>query len=166
MRRIFFGLAALSVLLTNGGCATIVRGTHQTVSVDTDPPGVKVLVDGRQYITPAEISLRRKVPHQAILEKDGYRTIVFNLSPEWDGVSLVGAIVIPGGTLGLVADRETGADMNFYTLAKIKMVPSTRPSEPPVVLTGYKGRLLTDDQYFQALAYDRSDRSQFFRGEP
>ena len=36
-----------------------------------------------QYITPADISLRRKVAHQAILEKDGYRTIVFNLSPEW-----------------------------------------------------------------------------------
>jgi hypothetical protein len=152
--------------LMSGGCATVLRGTHQTIHLRTDPPGATCLVDGNTYTTPANLDLRRKEAHFITIAKDGYRTIEFNLSPEWDGVSLVGAILIPGGSLGLVTDRVSGADMNFYTLAEIKMVPSTRPSEPSVVLMDFKGRLLTDEEYQQALVYDRIDRAQFFRGEP
>ncbi len=159
---IFLGVGSI----LSGGCATVIRGTHQTVNVKTDPSGATCLVDGNTYTTPANVDLRRKVAHLITLSKEGYRTIQFNLSPEWDGVSLVGAILIPGGSLGLVTDRVSGADMNFYTLAEIKMAPSTRPAEPPIVLTDFKGRLLNDDEYQQALAYERVDRSQFFRGQP
>ena len=71
-----------------------------------------------------------------------------------------------GGGVGLVIDNASGADENFFKLAKIDLIPSTQPDETPLVLNDFKGHLLTDWQLKQAVAAERLDRAQFFRGEP
>ncbi|MGA2583385.1 MAG: PEGA domain-containing protein [Tepidisphaeraceae bacterium] len=154
------------LLLACGGCCTVLRGTHQTMAFDTNPRGTVVEVDGTRYTTPVNVVLKRTKSYPITLVKAGYRMIRFDLTPEWDGVSLVGNMIMPGGSLGLVMDAADGADHNFYELAEISMVPSTQPSDPPLILNAFKGHLLTDEQLVVAIRADRLDRSQFFRGEP
>jgi PEGA domain len=149
-----------------GGCATLLRGSRQTLSFRTIPSGAQIDIDGKTYISPADVSLRRKEAHTVVITKEGYRTLKFALDSEMDGISLVGNIILPGGSVGLVVDVADGADKNFFKLAKIDLIPSTQPDEPAVVLNDFKGHLLTDEQVKQAVVFDRQDRTQFFRGEP
>jgi hypothetical protein len=142
------------------------RGTEQTVKFDTVPTGANVAIAGQRLTTPAEISLKRKTTYSVVISKPQYRTIEFTLEPEWDGVSLVGNLIIPGGSAGFVVDTADGADKRFYELTEIDMLPSTRPTDSAVLLKDYKGHLLTDDQLAIAIEADRKDKSQFFRGQP
>jgi len=155
----------LSVLVCTG-CATLLRGTHQTVHVQTIPTAAAVTVDGTHYQTPFTISLRRKDTHHVVIEHVGYHTVAFSIVPQWDGVSLVGNLILPGGSFGLVADHICGADLSFYDLSVIKLKPTTQPSEPAELLIDYKGHLFTDAEVARAVEADRCDRAQFFRGEP
>lgn len=159
-------LAMTGMLMSASACTTITRGTEEKMRFHTIPEGASVKIDGRDYVSPVDVHLRRRRPHDVTVAKEGYRTIEFVLQPEWDGVSLVGNMFIPGGSLGLVADRLNGSDMSFYKLATIKLVPATQPSQKPMVLKDYKGRLLTRREYAAAVMADREDRAQFFRGEP
>jgi len=136
------------------------------MKITTHPLGAMVQVDGRSYTTPAEVDLARRQTHQVVVSKPGYRTIEFKLDPQWDGMSLVGNMILPGGSIGFVADTANGADKAFFELARIDLLPATRPAEPPLVLKNYKGQLLTDGQYTEAVEADGHDRAQFFRGEP
>jgi hypothetical protein len=149
-----------------GGCATLLRGSQQKLSFQTVPSDAEVFVDGTMYTSPVEVNLRRKVVHRVTIAKEGYRTLRFLIDPQWDGVSLVGNIILPGGSVGLIIDSASGADQNFFKLAKIDLVPATQPDETPLVLNDFKGHLLTDWQLKQAVAADRLDRARFFRGEP
>lgn len=149
-----------------GGCATILRGTHQDVEFRTAPSAASVMVDGKEYTSPVRVSLTRKHVHQVVIAKEGYRPLKFEIDPIWDGVSLVGNMILPGGSVGLVYDAADGADKIFYKLATIQLTPTTLPDEAPVVLHDFKGHLLTTEQVAEAERSDRSDRSQFFRGQP
>jgi hypothetical protein len=165
MRTTILAAIMLSVL-SCGGCATLLRGSRQTLTFTTVPSEAEIWIDGKSYTSPVEVTLRRKSIHQVVVSKDGYRTMKFAIDPEWDGVSLVGNIILPGGSVGLVIDNASGADQNFFKLAKIDLIPTTQPDEMPLVLNDYKGHLLTNAQVEAAAAADRLDRAQFFRGEP
>jgi hypothetical protein len=165
MRTTKFLAMLLSVPLC-GGCATLLRGSHQTLSFQTVPSGAQIDVDGKTVTSPAEVDLERKKAYPVVVSKEGYRTLKFVVNSQWDGISLVGNIILPGGSVGLVVDAANGADKNFFKLAKIDLIPATQPTDPPVVLNDFKGHLLTDEQVKQAVAADRLDRTQFFRGEP
>jgi hypothetical protein len=149
-----------------GGCATILRGTHQDVEIRTEPSAASVMLDGKEYTSPVRVSLARKQVHQVVITKDGYRSLKFEIDPIWDGVSLIGNIILPGGSVGFVYDTADGADRTFYKLATIQLTPTTQPDQAPLVLHDFKGHLLTTEQVAQAEQADRLDRSQFFRGQP
>lgn len=165
MRKTILTAMLLSVPFV-GGCATILRGTHQTVEVQTVPSAANVTIDGKVYLSPTRLSLARKQVHTVLIEKAGYRSLKFEIDPIWDGISLVGNIILPGGSVGLVYDAADGADKTFYKLATIQLTPTTRPDQAPLVLNDFKGELLTTAQVSQAELADRLDRSQFFRGQP
>jgi hypothetical protein len=165
MRTNWLWTVLLSVPLC-GGCNTVLRGAHETMTFETVPTPATVIVDGKPYTSPAEMSLMRRLSHKVLIERPGYRTVQFSIDPQWDGTSLIGAIIIPGGSIGLVADRVSGADMMFYKLAVIQLVPTTQPEAAPLVLNDFKGHLLTDREVAEAIEADKNDRSQFFRGQP
>jgi hypothetical protein len=165
MRTNIPALTLLSVLLL-GGCATLIRGPRQTLEFRTIPTGAQVKVDGRSYVTPVRVSLARKDTHDVVIKKWGYRTLNFTVDPQWDGISLVGNIIMPGGSAGIVVDRVVGSDRMFYALTTIRLIPSTQPDEPPIVLNDFKGHLLTDSEVASDIQAERRDRAQFFRGEP
>lgn len=83
------------------GCATMVRGTKQTVSINTTPAGAKVAFsDGQSCVSPCTISAKRKDTLNVTIEKEGYHTHTTALVP-----SLGGAGVMLGG----LVDYGTGA---------------------------------------------------------
>jgi PEGA domain len=165
MHRAWMCLAGLSICFA-GGCATLVRGTHQTLDFQTNPTAATVDIDGKSYVTPAKVDVARRHDYDVTVHKEGYRTVLFTIDPEWDGLSLVGNIILPGGSAGIVYDRMNGADRAFYQMAVIDLTPATQPTDPPMRLRNFKGHLLTDEQYAAALKADRNDRSQFFEGQP
>lgn len=162
IRRIWMTL--LSVLVC-GGCATLLRGPRQTLNFLTNPTRAKVTVDGKVYASPFSLSLRRKETHHVMIEMPGYRTLEFAIDPQWDALSLLGNVLIPGGCMGLVADQISGANKAFYDLAEIDLMPTARP-DAPLLLYDFKGHLLTAQQVATAIEANREDRAQFFRGEP
>src|SRR5436305_7108947 len=123
--------AAALAILSTPGCATLVRGDKQTVKVITDPPAATVLVDGTRYLTPAEVVLKRKQPHDISLVKEVYQPIAFKLKSHWDagGIIAVGFdAAVPGGSALFVVDWLFGADREFHNLSTIHLPPTAAPT--------------------------------------
>ena len=109
--------AALALMLS--GCATITKGTTQTVTLDT--PGAEgaqctlssSTVGSMSIVTPATISLPKgqdniKVSCKKACFSDGVGIISSNVE------GMAAGNVILGGVIGLGIDAATGA-MNKYT---------------------------------------------------
>jgi hypothetical protein len=92
-------LVALSLL--SSGCATMIRGTEEPLSVTSDPSGALAeLSNGQKCITPCQVSLKRNQSVMVKFTKDGYEAESLSVFP-----TLAGAGVILGG----VIDYGTGA---------------------------------------------------------
>lgn len=99
-----------SILTTipHGGCATIVNGKTQEISVSTVPPGATVLIDGQQaLVTPLKTELRRNKDYVLTIMKDGYQTQIVPVTGVLSGW-LIGNIVF-GGFIGGGVDAATGS---------------------------------------------------------
>lgn len=93
------GILTMAVFST--GCATMVRGTTQTISINTDPSGATAtLSDGRSCSTPCTLEAKRKETIQISLEKEGCNSTSTAMVP-----TLAGA----GAILGGMVDYGTGA---------------------------------------------------------
>jgi hypothetical protein len=97
--RVLVAVMAISIMLS--ACATIIRGTEQQVSVNTNPIGAKVdFSNGQSCLTPCSITTRRDQALQLNLSKDGCATQTATMIP-----TLAGGGVILGG----IIDYGTGA---------------------------------------------------------
>lgn len=111
-----FGLLLLGVCVLSSGCASILHGTTQEVSVSSNPSGAKVKADGNDAgETPAKLKLKRKTDHILVFTKEGYeqeqRTLMHVIS------GAVCGNIIAGGLIGWGVDAATGA--------QYKLVPET-----------------------------------------
>jgi uncharacterized protein YceK len=97
MRHVFLVLTCCLV----SGCATIIRGTNQQVSVNTVPPGANIqFSNGQSCQSPCTITTKRDQPLQLNISKEGCQTQTATMIP-----MLSGAGVILGGLI----DYGTGA---------------------------------------------------------
>ena len=84
--------AVLSALMLSG-CATMIRGTTQQVSINTDPPGATVTTStGQSCTSPCLFEAERKNTLQVTVEKTGCNTYTSAMIP-----TLAGAGAIWGG---------------------------------------------------------------------
>ena len=98
------------VLLAAGlwGCATIVSGTTQEMTFQSEPEGALVKVDGRPLgKTPITIQLDRKSSQALSFELEGYKTVNMPLTTTLEPW-FWGNIVI-GGLIGSTTDGISGA---------------------------------------------------------
>jgi hypothetical protein len=101
------GLGLVAISMT--GCATIVSGTTQKVSVTSQPSGAKVTADGKTTsTTPTDFTLERKNDHTLEFSKDGYKSSTVMLKKTINGM-LAGNILI-GGLIGTGVDAVSGAN--------------------------------------------------------
>ena len=90
------------------GCATLFSGTSDQVTINSEPEGAQILIDGiDRGTTPATISVKRPGfdDTQVTLSLDGYRDRVFSLQTEFNTVGILN-IFAP---IGFVVDFLTGA---------------------------------------------------------
>jgi hypothetical protein len=55
------------------GCVTIFKGTSQTVTITTDPPGADVTVGPHRVKTPARVKLAKRYRYTVLIRKAGYQ---------------------------------------------------------------------------------------------
>ncbi len=97
---------------TNGGCASLTRGSYQSIGLTSDPGGAYVKVDGvDKGSTPMVIKMRRKWSHTVQLDKEGYKTYEASLISK-SGGWILGNLLI-GALIGLIVDLMTGASDNL-----------------------------------------------------
>jgi len=101
------------------GCATIVGGTSQTVSVNSNVKGADVIVNGETLgKTPYNGPIKRGKSTTVTLRKDGYEPKTITLSTEIESI-FWGNIII-GGVLGSTTDLATGG-MYKYAPATLQI---------------------------------------------
>jgi uncharacterized protein YceK len=102
----------LAAVLLLSGCTTVIKGTTQTVPVNSDPSGAEIVVNNRTVgTTPAEIELKRKRDHQITLQLDGYEPATVAVLKSVGGA--VWGNIIAGGLIGWGVDATSGAQYNL-----------------------------------------------------
>jgi|GEM_PF-2608810 predicted RNA-binding Zn-ribbon protein involved in translation (DUF1610 family) len=90
------------------GCATVMTGKYQSISVTSDPPGVKVRADtGETIVTPGKFNLMRNEVHTLMAECPGYEPQQLKLHNKAQG--WVWGNILLGGPVGLIVDCVSGA---------------------------------------------------------
>ncbi len=121
-----FALAAVAALgVALSGCATIIRGTEQQVSVNTNPIGAQIqFSNGQSCTSPCTIKTKRDQSLQIDISKPGCATQTATMVP-----TLSGGGVILGG----IVDYGTGAvyDLQPNPLTVTLACQGNYRSEPP-----------------------------------
>lgn len=101
-------LAAILAAILGSGCATILQGTTQQITITSDPDGADVKIDGTyRGTTPMAVDLERKRSHVVQILKEGYRTETVQIQREMGGA--VAGNIILGGFIGWGVDAASGA---------------------------------------------------------
>lgn len=104
MKRALSLILLCSVALT--GCASIVNGRSEDVSINTSPSEADCYVGGTKYRSPAKASLKRKNDYDVKCEKEGYSPATAQIKSKTSG--WVWGNIAFGGIIGLVVDVGTG----------------------------------------------------------
>ena len=147
----------LAATLGTGGCASIVEGTSQTVTVNTNPgQAMCELKRGGMTVavvnpTPGSVTVEKSKDHISVLcSKEGHESAGGVLSSEFQAMT-VGNLLF-GGIIGVAVDASSGA-MNKYPSSVTVMLP-------PKEFTSPEKR---DDFYDAAIAEVRRDAATAVR---
>ncbi len=100
------------ILLLASGCATVTRGTKDTLVVESDPAGADIrLSTGQVGKTPTSFKLSRGDSLVVTISKEGYETVTVNVTPQVVGAGAAGMAgnVLVGGLIGAGVDALSGA---------------------------------------------------------
>ncbi len=134
--------ALLLVGLGLGGCASIVRGTTQKLSVNTVPQGADCVlrrdgeVIGRAAPTPAEVKISKsRKAIEITCERPGFEPTVAVVDSKFEAMTV--GNIIAGGLVGVAIDAGTGA-MNKYE--PTVTIPLKQPGGAPTPLPDTRGK--------------------------
>lgn len=109
------------------GCATIIHGSSQDISISSAPDEAEVWIDGaRMGTTPTKVTLKRKNDYLVTVKKEGYKEATVKIegaTSAW----IIGNIIF-GGIIGCGIDFITGGaydlkperlDINMTKLAEL-----------------------------------------------
>jgi len=124
-----------SLLVITIGCASITRGSKDTLVVNSDPSGAKVSLSiGLSGKTPCAFKVSRKGGFLVKIEKEGYETIELQVVGQISGGGAAGMAgnVILGGIIGAGVDAATGATKDLKpNPIDVKLVPIKISDKPP-----------------------------------
>ena len=102
------GVALAGLCFVLSGCATVINGTSQDFSINTDPGGARARVStGTECTTPCEVSLKRRHDVRIDITKEGYEP-AYVLVQSRTGGAIAGNVLL-GGLVGGVVDAASGA---------------------------------------------------------
>jgi hypothetical protein len=121
--------ALAAVVLLGSGCATLTKGTSQTVTVNTDPPGAVCTLtrDAKPLAvvnpTPGSISIAKSSGAIAVIcKKDKFQDAAGTLSSEFQAMTF--GNILFGGLIGVVVDAASGATHEYPPLVTITLIPT------------------------------------------
>lgn len=91
------------------GCATLMNGTTQEITLNTTPPGATVVIDGRPdegRTTPATVVLARRQSHTIRFRKAGYEDLERTVYTRMSGYAFFDGVL---GLLPLLFDAAVGS---------------------------------------------------------
>ena len=110
--RVLGVLAACAML---GGCASVSRGTTETISVASTPSGAEAVISGLDApmtcITPCAVVAKRNADISMTIQKPGFEPQVVQLTkdiPATGAAGFAGNLLL-GGLVGMGVDAVTGA---------------------------------------------------------
>lgn len=113
LRQIFAVAAALSL----AGCATITRGSNDTLVVNSAPTGAQVKMSDGQTCnnTPCTFKVPRKSELNVLVTKDGCKPQQVRVSNKvaGGGSAAMAGNVLVGGIIGAGVDASTGAMLDL-----------------------------------------------------
>lgn len=119
-------ISFLGVLIFSTSCATLFTGTKQKVSIDSNPQGAEVIIDGQRLgVTPAKIKVDREL--EALLyggkeiqfQLEGYRNLGYELDSKLNTVSILNFF----NPLFWGIDIVTGAVTKYDNYYKFELMP-------------------------------------------
>lgn len=115
-------LIALSFLAFSSfyGCAGIIKGTSQTITITSEPEGATVLIDGQERgVTPLTVKLKKNKYSSIMVKKKGYSTRNQPLEKKYDATALLN-IFWDSSTTDLISGAAYEYEPNSYhfTLTK------------------------------------------------
>lgn len=126
------GIILLSVTLA--GCASAVRGTTETVSIQVTPNDAVVTTDiGMNCVGSCDIEVKRKKEFTVRATKEGYEPAEQFVSTSVSGRGATGMAgnILLGGIVGVVVDSSTGAALDHSPNPVILNLNPISPSNAP-----------------------------------
>ena len=116
-------IGLIAVLVVCSGCASILKGSTDTVSINSVEPGTVIFVDGSARGRDAvNVDLRRGDPHVIRVSKKGCQDVTLTTTEAFDATSLLG-IFIDLGIVSIPIDLASGnawkASPRTYTASPI-----------------------------------------------
>lgn len=135
--RLLLAIAAATLALS--GCASIVGGTNQSLSVDTVSNGAEIagaqcaLANDRGtwfVTTPGTVTVHRSYDALNVKCTDtGYQPAVVTSASSTKGMAF--GNILFGGLIGAGVDMSTGAAYDYPKLITVPMTPTTIPAPMP-----------------------------------
>src|SRR5260370_25225421 len=122
-------LVGIAVMLS--GCATIVNGKTEKVTIDSIPQGADVMVDSNQHFTtPVVVRLNRSEPHTFVFAKAGYQEYHDALTSSANGTVWgnygLGGLGAVGILTGYIVDQSSGSSNELSSNnVKVTLVPTS-----------------------------------------
>ena len=119
-------VSALAVGVAQTGCATIVHGSEQTLSIDSSVRGAEVVLDGEVIgLTPLSRRMdRRSYDGVVVVRKEGYIQQTLNLKSELNLAFWGNVISFGASFFGSTTDAVTGA---MYEYAPSNLYADLQP---------------------------------------
>jgi hypothetical protein len=134
MWRISILAAALVAAVGLNACSSIIEGTSQEITINTNPTGAdcalvrKDVVIGRVNPTPGAVTIKKTKDDITIkCEKDGFEEATYFNKSGAAGATF-GNIILGGG-IGWAIDSASGADNKYDSPVNITLVPKQPPSD-------------------------------------
>jgi hypothetical protein len=132
MRKGVCGILILSGLISLSGCASIIRGSNDTISVNSLEQDAVIYVDGAPRGKGSiAVDVRRGKPHDLVVKKEGCQDIAIKTTDRFDSVTLLG-ILIDWGIVSIPVDLISGSawkqDPATYTITPLCPTQTKTPT--------------------------------------
>lgn len=146
-------LAAASLVVSLGGCATVLNGTKTDYQTTTTPEGASIKFTGGQTCTtPCTLEFQRKSDLRADIALPGYKPTYVLIQSKLGG-SAFGNILLGGG-VGAIVDGSNGASNRLYPRPLIVRLAPEGSDEEAVLLSKDGKVVQTVKQHNDAVRVD------------
>lgn len=111
MKRFTVSSCALVGALLTAGCATIVKGSSQTITLSSNVDGAEVFLDGQKIGMTPFVGPVPKNKNILMVQKPGYKTVNVALAKSLE--PMFWGNILTGGTLGSITDFASGSAYEY-----------------------------------------------------